>query len=57
MRGGFHGPAWLAGGPLGVEASWLIFPLIAALFLVFHLSHRRAGGLGYNPPVPDPVNQ
>jgi len=42
FTGGFHGPAWLTGGPLGVEASWLIFPLIAGLFLAFHLFHRRA---------------
>ncbi len=39
--GGFHGPAWLTGGPLGVEASWLVFPVIAGLFVVFHFSVGR----------------
>ena len=43
LSGGYHGPAWLTGGPLGVEASWLVFPVIALLFLVFTL-------LRYNPP-------
>ncbi|HKB78897.1 MAG TPA: CPBP family intramembrane glutamic endopeptidase [Thermoanaerobaculia bacterium] len=52
LSGGFHGPQWLTGGPLGVEASWLVFPVIALLFVVFHLLHRRAEAPGYNPPVP-----
>ena len=32
----FHGPTWLTGGPCGIEASWLIFPVIALMFLLFH---------------------
>jgi membrane protease YdiL (CAAX protease family) len=31
----FHGPAWITGGPCGIEASLLIFPVIAALFFFF----------------------
>lgn len=49
LSGGYHGPAWLTGGPLGVEASWLVFPVIALLFLVFTL-------LRYNPPHSVPKN-
>jgi uncharacterized protein len=49
LTGAYHGPAWLTGGPLGVEASWLVFPLIALLFVVFHFAHRP---LGYNPAAP-----
>ncbi|HEY6843024.1 MAG TPA: CPBP family intramembrane glutamic endopeptidase [Thermoanaerobaculia bacterium] len=43
LSGGFHGPAWLTGGPLGVEASWLVFPVIALLFVAFTF-------VRYNPP-------
>ena len=32
----FHGPAWMTGGPCGIEASGLIFPVIALLFYLFH---------------------
>ena len=42
LTGGYHGAAWLTGGPLGVEASWLVFPVIALLFVGFSL-------LRYNP--------
>lgn len=55
LTGSFHGPAWLTGGPLGVEASWLVFPIILALFLVFHLSQRRTEAPAYNPPVPESI--
>jgi len=44
LTGGYHGPSWLTGGPLGVEASWLVFPVIALLFIGFLL-------LRYNPPT------
>lgn len=37
----FHGPLWLTGGPLGPEASLLVFPVIALLFLGFHLQYRK----------------
>jgi len=40
LSGTFHGPSWLTGGPLGVEASWLVFPIIALLFLLFARTHR-----------------
>jgi membrane protease YdiL (CAAX protease family) len=42
LTGGYHGPAWLTGGVLGIEASWLVFPVIALLFLGFHLATRRS---------------
>jgi uncharacterized protein len=32
----FNGPPWLTGGPCGLEASLLIFPVIALTFLLFH---------------------
>jgi membrane protease YdiL (CAAX protease family) len=32
----FQGPAWKTGGPSGLEASWLIFPVIALMFFLFH---------------------
>ena len=55
LTGTFHGPSWLTGGPLGVEASWLVFPVIALLFLIFDRTHRpmRASeqAVGYNPIV------
>ena len=35
----FHGPAWLTGGPRGTEASLLVFPILAALFWLFHKLH------------------
>ncbi|HET7175408.1 MAG TPA: type II CAAX endopeptidase family protein [Gammaproteobacteria bacterium] len=30
------GPVWLTGGPQGLEASWLVPPLLAASFLLIH---------------------
>lgn len=38
----FHGSDFITGGPLGPEASLLVFPVIALLFLSFHLVYRRA---------------
>ena len=32
----YHGPAWLTGGPCGIEASLFVFPVIAALFVLFN---------------------
>jgi membrane protease YdiL (CAAX protease family) len=37
----FHGADWLTGGRLGPEASLLVFPVIAAMFLAFHALYRR----------------
>jgi hypothetical protein len=51
LTGTDHGPQWLTGGPLGVEASWLVFPLIALLFLAFSVAYRP---LRYNPPQSPP---
>ncbi len=52
LTGGYHGPDWLTGGKLGIEASWLVFPVIAALFLGYHVATRRttssAPPVGYN---------
>lgn len=36
----FHGSDWLTGGKLGPEASLLVFPVIAAMFLAFHFLYR-----------------
>ena len=33
----FHGPVWLTGGSVGPEGSLLVFVVIAALFVAFHL--------------------
>jgi membrane protease YdiL (CAAX protease family) len=56
LTGGYHGPAWLTGAKLGIEASWLVFPVIAALFVGYHFATRKAASspatLGYNPPHP-----
>src|SRR2546422_11526441 len=38
----FTGPDWLTGGPRGIEASLLVFPVIAALFVLFHRRYRAA---------------
>jgi uncharacterized protein len=40
----FHGSDWLTGGQLGPEASLLVFPVIAAMFLVFHFLYRAPVG-------------
>ena len=49
----FHGPDWLTGGKLGPEASLLVFPVIAAMFLAFHFLHRAVAETSSQPsPVP-----
>jgi hypothetical protein len=40
LTGGYHGAGWLTGGKLGIEASWLVFPIIGLLFLSFFLPRR-----------------
>ncbi len=35
------GPAWLTGGPMGAEASLIIFPVLAVLFAAFHFRYRK----------------
>ncbi len=42
LSASFHGPMWLTGGPLGPEASLLVFPVIALMFVVFHWLYREA---------------
>jgi len=36
-----RGSAWLTGGPMGAEASLIIFPVLAVLFAAFHFRHRE----------------
>ncbi len=40
LTAAFHGSDWLTGGKLGPEASLLVFPVIAAMFLAFHFLYR-----------------
>ena len=42
LTGAFHGPQWLTGGRTGIEASWLVFPVIAVLFFAFERVYRRS---------------
>jgi membrane protease YdiL (CAAX protease family) len=42
LASSFHGPDWLTGGPMGPEASALIFVVIAALFALFHRRYPTA---------------
>ncbi len=35
------GANWLTGGPMGAEASLIIFPVLALLFAAFHFRHRN----------------
>jgi membrane protease YdiL (CAAX protease family) len=37
----WQGPQWLTGGLLGPEASWMVFPVIAAMFVVFDRLYRQ----------------
>jgi len=38
----YHGPAWLTGGQLGIESSWLVFPLLALAATVFAIATMAA---------------
>jgi hypothetical protein len=40
----FHGPAWLTGGPCGIEASVVMVAAMALLFVVFARLHPRGSG-------------
>lgn len=40
LNSSFHGPVWLTGGTVGPEASVFVFVIIAALFVVFAVTHR-----------------
>jgi membrane protease YdiL (CAAX protease family) len=46
----FHGPAWLTGGTLGTEASWLMYPMFAVVWLYIHLRYRPAKATLSAPP-------
>ena len=39
LSSSFHGPAWLTGGSVGPEGSVLVFVVIGALFVAFHVLH------------------
>ncbi|MGO9274222.1 MAG: CPBP family intramembrane glutamic endopeptidase [Terriglobia bacterium] len=41
LNSSFHGPNWLTGGTVGPEGSWLVFAVIAAMFVVFDRWHRE----------------
>ena len=48
----FHGADWLTGGKLGPEASLFVFPVIAAMFLAFHVLYRAPSeNSGQSSPV------
>ena len=40
LRASFHGPAWLTGGVLGTEASFLMYPAIALLWVYVWWRYR-----------------
>lgn len=42
LQTSWQGPQWVTGGLLGPEASRLVFPVIALMFLVFDRLYRRA---------------
>jgi hypothetical protein len=42
LASAFHGSTYLTGGPMGAEASLWMFPLLAALFWLFHRRYRAA---------------
>jgi uncharacterized protein len=42
LQSSWQGPQWVTGGPLGPEASRLVFPVIALMFVVFDRLYRRA---------------
>ena len=46
----FNGPAWLTGGVLGTEASFLMYPLIAAIWL--YVFWRFRGRPDFDPAAP-----
>jgi hypothetical protein len=35
LNSSFHGPAWLTGGSVGPEGSYLVFVVLAALWVLF----------------------
>ena len=55
LNSSFHGPDWLTGGSVGPEGSYLLFVLIAALWILFNRAYPevRYGG-PRNPSVGTP---
>jgi uncharacterized protein len=49
LRASFQGPAWVTGGALGTEASFLMYPLIALMFLYvrWRFRHSPAASRGH----------
>jgi len=41
LKSSFHGPAWLTGGTVGPEGSYLIFVLLVALWVLFHRAYPQ----------------
>jgi membrane protease YdiL (CAAX protease family) len=37
----WQGPQWLTGGPLGPEASWMVFVVIVLMFVIFDRCYRH----------------
>jgi membrane protease YdiL (CAAX protease family) len=48
----FNGPAWLTGGTLGTEASFLMYPMLALATLYVWLRYRPAAATTAEPPKP-----
>jgi len=48
LNASFHGPAWVNGGVLGTEASFLMYPAIAALWLYVWWRYRGRAALSLN---------
>ncbi|HWA89400.1 MAG TPA: type II CAAX endopeptidase family protein [Rhizomicrobium sp.] len=46
----FEGPAWLTGGSLGTEASWLMYPAFVAAFAYVTWRYRPAAASTSTPP-------
>lgn len=47
----FHGADWLTGGKLGPEASLLVFPILAAMFLAFNFLYRAVAETSSQPSI------
>ena len=46
----FNGPAWINGGSLGTEASWLMYPAFVLAFLYVTWRYRPAAPTNSTPP-------
>jgi membrane protease YdiL (CAAX protease family) len=47
----FAGPAWLTGGSLGTEASFLVYPMLALVWVFVRLRYRPAAAGSAAPPA------